>query len=70
MSRLLFLFAIAALIYLLFKSFRNHLPQQQQQSAEDMVRCAHCGVHVPVSESVQADGQAFCSAAHRDAGKS
>ncbi|MDD2721263.1 MAG: PP0621 family protein [Gallionella sp.] len=69
MSRLLFLFAIAALIYLLFKSFRKNLPHEHRQIEEDMVRCSHCGVHVPVSESLRAGGQVFCCTAHRDAGK-
>lgn len=69
MSRLLFLFAIAALIYLLFKSFSRNLPPPDPCDAEDMVRCAHCGVHLPVSESLRADGKTFCCAAHRDAGR-
>lgn len=69
MSRLLFLFAIAALIYLLFKSFRSHPRQPGVRDAEDMVRCAHCGVHLPVSESLRADGKTYCCAAHRDVGK-
>jgi uncharacterized protein len=34
-----------------------------------MVRCAHCGVHLPARDAL-ADraGQVFCGAAHRDAG--
>jgi len=68
MSRLILLFAIAAVIYLLLKSFRRDVPQQKQQAGvEDMVSCAQCGVHIPVSESVSAGGQVFCSVAHRDA---
>ncbi|HCI52773.1 MAG TPA: hypothetical protein DE312_05565 [Gallionella sp.] len=67
MSRLLFLFAIAAVIYLLFKSARKNLPPQAVKPAEDMVRCAHCGVHLPAGESVSAGDLHFCCAAHRDA---
>lgn len=67
MSRLFFLIAIAAVVYLLIKSYRNNVPKQDEVGVEDMVRCAHCGVHLPKSESIQAQGQAFCSAAHRDA---
>ncbi len=34
-----------------------------------MVHCAHCGVHLPDTESVvNADGQRFCNEAHRLAG--
>lgn len=35
---------------------------------EDMVVCAHCGVHLPRSEALIADGRAYCGALHRDAG--
>lgn len=66
MSRLIFLFAIAAVVYLLLKSFRRNLPKQTQSEAEDMVRCAHCGVHLPIGESVRAEGKYYCCAAHRD----
>ena len=67
MSRLLLIIAIAAVIYLLIRSYRKQTQQQDKPSAEDMVRCAHCGVHLPKGESVQADGRFFCSAEHRDA---
>jgi len=67
MSRLILIIAIAAVIYLLIRSYRKQAPQQDKTSAEDMVRCAQCGVHLPKGESVQADGQFFCSAEHRDA---
>lgn len=67
MSRLFLLFAIAVVVYLLLKSYRKNVPQQDQTVAEDMVRCAHCGVHVPKGESIQADGKFFCGAEHRDA---
>lgn len=37
---------------------------------ENIVACAHCGVHHPLSESLPEGQQFFCSAAHRVAGKS
>ena len=67
MSRLLLLFAIVAVVYLLFRSYRRNVSVQDRTDAEDMVRCAHCGVHLPGSESIRAEGQDFCSAEHRDA---
>lgn len=67
MSRLLLIIAIAAVIYLLIRSYRKQASQQEKTTAEDMVRCAHCGVHLPKGESIQADGQFFCGAEHRDA---
>lgn len=68
MSRLLFLFAIVAVVYLLVRSYRRNAATSEDSGvAEDMVRCAHCGVHLPKGESVEADGQFFCGAEHRDA---
>lgn len=68
MSRLLLIIAIVAVVYLLIRSYRKQAPQQDKPiAAEDMVRCAHCGVHLPKGESIEADGQFFCGAGHRDA---
>jgi uncharacterized protein len=39
-----------------------------RRGSEDMIACAHCGVHLPRSEALVAGGRAYCSAAHRDAG--
>lgn len=36
---------------------------------ERIVPCAHCGVHVPASEAVEADGRHYCSVEHRDAAR-
>jgi len=35
---------------------------------EQMVACAHCGVHVPESEGVKSGGHFFCSEDHRRLG--
>ncbi|MBL0283036.1 MAG: hypothetical protein IPQ01_03475 [Zoogloea sp.] len=35
---------------------------------EQMVACAHCGLHVPESESVRGAGEFFCSDEHRRLG--
>ena len=69
MSRLLFLAVIAAVVYWLLKSYRNQLPTDEKQSgqAEDMVRCVHCGIHLPRSESISAGDTFYCSEAHRRA---
>jgi len=67
MSRLLLLIAIAVVIYLLIRSYRKGKPQQDKIIPEKMVRCAHCGLHLPEGESIQAYGQFFCGAEHRDA---
>ena len=67
MGRLLSIIAIAAVIYLLIRSCRKKAPQQDEMIAEDMVRCAQCGVHLPKSESTETEGRFFCGAEHRDA---
>lgn len=32
-----------------------------------MVRCAHCGVHLPQADALLSQGRPYCSSAHRDA---
>ncbi|CAP44677.1 PP0621 family protein [Bordetella petrii] len=34
------------------------------QPVESMVRCAHCGIHLPRSEAVLLDGKVWCSRDH------
>ena len=66
MSRLFFLLAVIIVVYLLLKSYRRQAPKQDMPaSAEEMVRCVQCGVHLPKSESILAGGNFFCCDAHR-----
>lgn len=37
-------------------------------NAEPMVRCAHCGIHMPRSEAVLSDGKTWCSTEHAKLG--
>ncbi len=68
MSRLLFFAAFIAVVYLVLKSFRGRpAVRGTPEREEDMVRCAHCGVHLPRSESLTAEGKHYCSEAHRSA---
>jgi len=57
---------IAAVVYLLIRTFRKNTVPPDKVAPEDMVLCAHCGVHLPKGESVQAEGKFFCSTEHRD----
>lgn len=43
---------------------------QPAEQVEDMVACAHCGVHLPTSLALWGQGRSYCSAAHRDGGPS
>jgi uncharacterized protein len=35
---------------------------------QEFARCAHCGVHLPLTDAVIERGTAYCSDAHRIAG--
>jgi len=37
--------------------------------AEDMVKCAHCGVNLPRSEAIYSGGDFFCTPEHKQLGK-
>lgn len=66
MSRIFFLLAIVVTVYLLLKSYRKPAAKlDEPKGAEDMVRCAQCGVHMPKSESILAGGNFYCSNEHR-----
>ena len=73
MSRLLLLLVIFIAIYLLLKYYRKRVRKDDAPGAsasgqaQDMVRCAHCGVHLPQHESILAGDQRYCSEAHRRA---
>lgn len=48
---------------------RSAQPSQSPQ-VEEMVACAHCGIHLPASDALRDAAQhPYCCAAHRDAGK-
>ncbi|MBM7063109.1 hypothetical protein JQX08_20520 [Pseudomonas sp. UL073] len=66
MGRLLFWIALIAVGYWLWRRFNR--PARPAAKAEPgttpMVRCAHCGVHVPQSLAVQQDQHWYCSQLH------
>ncbi len=70
MSRLILILAIVGVIYVLLRRYRNNSLNQTATppvEPQTMLRCKQCGVHVPSSEAVLANGENFCCAAHRDA---
>ena len=73
MKFLLFL-AIAMLAVWLFRSGRRERMNQDgpqrpttPPQAQEMVRCARCGVHLPCNEAIVGRLDLYCSAEHRDA---
>jgi uncharacterized protein len=57
------------LVYWILRSYRRRVerrgPQAPAAGAEDMVRCARCGVHLPRSEGITTQGQFYCSPEHQ-----
>lgn len=71
MFRLLFWIALIAAAVWLWRRLKK--PAASTQTAREdepapMVRCAHCGVHVPRDKALTQDTLWFCSPAHRDQG--
>jgi uncharacterized protein len=71
MAKILLL-ALAALAIIWFFSGRHKgRPAnggRPSGTAEKIVVCAHCRLHIPESESVAADGHHFCCEEHRKLG--
>jgi len=69
---LLFALAIFALVWLLKRALGEHLSDEDRRprslgasgDSGDLVRCAHCGIHLPRSEAHAAGGQLYCGAEH------
>lgn len=67
-------FIILALLGLAYTYFKNassfkakkHNDRAPKQ-AENIIPCAYCGLHIPMSESVSFDNVYYCSDAHRKA---
>ena len=67
----LLVLGIAALVWLVRRAFnpdsKNAGREQREPdkvSADDLVRCAHCGVHVPRIDAQTQAGRHFCSREH------
>lgn len=72
MVKLLFFALVALAAWQVFRRInRSETPTSlnaaKTSAGEDMVRCAHCGVHLPRSEAVMSNGEFFCSAEHMKA---
>lgn len=67
MVRLLFWIALIAAAFWLWRKFKasqqSH-PEAKLDAPLKMVRCAHCGVHLPRAEAVLLGGQTWCSSDH------
>ncbi|WP_363320052.1 PP0621 family protein [Thiothrix sp.] len=75
MSRILFILVLLLVGFLLLKSHqrKKHLQQQHKQQKSSsgrilkntrVLRCQHCGLHVPEDEAISQGGKHFCSLEH------
>jgi len=70
MLRILLIGLIVYFVLRLLQRFKSSFAAKQKQTSEtQMVRCTHCGVHLPVDESYLTHGTYFCSAEHAKAHK-
>lgn len=64
---------LAALVWLAWRLLRNLLSAPSQPSTSDqsanpaperMVKCTHCGVHLPEQQAIKQHQDYFCSSTH------
>jgi uncharacterized protein len=69
----LLLFAFLAAIWWVWNKRRMEAPDERQAAAppvDNMLVCAHCGVHFPERDGLKEGEQAYCCEAHRLAARS
>jgi len=70
--RILILIAIGLLLYVIISNFLRKQKRQQSESissAEKMVRCKYCGLHILEQEAIQEGSNFYCSQSHLEADK-
>ena len=73
MFRILFIVVLLVVGFMLLKSYqRKQLIQRRHNQAAEkitrntrMVRCAHCGVHLPKGSALASGEQWYCSLEHQ-----
>lgn len=67
MGKYLLLIIGILVVYWMWRSHyrRRNRDDPQKRIAEDMVRCADCGVYLPRGESLVAQGKFYCCADHQ-----
>jgi len=71
--KILLLIAIGFVVLALIRTYQRSLNKPsasaREQTVEDMVKCAHCGVNLPRSEAIYSGGDFFCTPEHQQLGK-
>jgi len=69
MGRIIFFVLLAVAAYLVWKSLlragRRTDAQPPAATAQAMVSCAHCGLHLPQADALVVGNRYFCSDEHR-----
>jgi uncharacterized protein len=73
MAKILFFVLIIAAVYLAIRARRSSSASHSAMNssaadAQDIVACSRCGLHVPLAESVEANGRHYCCAEHSHLG--
>ncbi|MRJ22096.1 hypothetical protein FRT60_17430 [Pseudomonas haemolytica] len=71
MLRLLFWIAVIAAAVWFWRKFKNpaaRQPRPAEPDATPMVRCAHCGVHLPQDRALSSSQAWYCTQAHLEQG--
>jgi uncharacterized protein len=70
MARLLVLVVLVVLaVWLVRRALRKANPPVKSQWEGELVKCAHCGVHLPRGEAREARGALYCSDEHARLGR-
>jgi len=71
--KILLLIAIGFVVLAVIRTYQRSLNKPstpaRDQTVEDMVKCAHCGVNLPRSEAIYSGGEFFCTPEHQQLGK-
>ncbi|MHB0975528.1 MAG: PP0621 family protein [Thiobacillus sp.] len=73
MGKILLLIIIGLVVYAMIRNYQRSLNKpsgtSREQTVEDMVKCAHCGVNLPRSEAIYSGGEFFCTPEHKQLGR-
>lgn len=56
---------LAVIFFIAYSLAKNRTPKKPAPKTEDMVKCAHCGIHLPRSDSLASGSLSFCCEEHR-----
>ena len=70
LAKILLVVGVIAAVYFIVRAYTRALAAKQPRESaakptEDMVQCAHCGVHLPRGDSIAEGSRYFCSTEHR-----